>query len=357
MSTSSSSLGEGAFPRRNPNFPMFDSNAVGIATFFGSPVVGSSLMAWNYQRLGQTGKAVLTVVLATVATVLVVLATWNLKPGATGVLGLVLFIAMQQIAKLLQGRAVSAHVQEGGALGSKWTAFWLGIAFLVVVFGVVFLYVMATTVHNSVKVGNKDEVIYTDGASKGDAQTVGKALKADGFFTDRGVSVVVGKEKDGRPVMGFPVPDGAWNESDKVAAFEEVGREMAPLLGGYPIKVQLMDTTREVKKEVLVGRAEFPGNDDVFYQGGVTQAQAQGVGEALKSANFFEGHGVDVFVAKDGGVTTISFVTNSKAWGDPEMLSGFEKLARTAAPSLGGLPIHLQLVDNALVVKKDEVVQ
>ena len=356
MSTSSSALVEGAFPRRSANYPLFDSNAVGIATFFGSPVIGSLLMAWNYRQMGKTGKAVLTFVLATAVTALVVLATWNLKPGATGVLGLVLFIGMQQIAKLVQGPAVSAHVQAGGRLGSKWTAFWLGIAFLVVVFAVVFGYVMATTDHNSVKIGSKDEIFYADGATKDDAQRVGNALKADGFLTDRGVSVIVAKDKDG-PVISFPVGDGIWNQGDKVASFEEVGREMAPLLGGYPIKVRLVDTSRVVKKEVVVGRAAFPGNDDVYYQGGVTQAQAQGVGEVLKSADFFEGQGVDVFVAKDGGTTTISFVTNSKAWDDPAMLSGFEKLARAAAPSLGGLPLHLQLVDNTLVVKKDDVVQ
>jgi len=353
MSTSSSV--EGALPTRTANYPLFDSNAVGIATFFGSPVAGGALMAWNYQRLGETGKAALTIVLAAVVTGLVVLVGWNLNRGFTTVIGLVLFIAMQRLAKALQGPAVSLHVQDGGRLGSKWTAFWLGIAFLALIFGVAFAYVMATADRNVVKIGSKDEVYYEDGATKEQAQAVGNALKAGGFFTDRGVDVIVAKDKDG-PVISFPVQDGIWNQPDKVSSSEEVGREMAPLLGGYPIKVRLLDTTRALKKELVVGRAAFPGNDDVFYQGGVTQAQAQGVGEALKAADFFDGSGVDVFVAKDGGTTTISFVTNSKAWSDPAMLSDFEKLARTAAPSLGGLPVHLQLVDNTLVVKKDEVV-
>ena len=350
---STPSLVEGAVLKPTPNFSLFDSNAVGLATFFGSPVVGGSLMALNYKRMGQTGKAVLTFVLATVVTALVVLVGWNTKPGATGAIGVVLFIAMQQLARVLQGPAVNRHVQEGGALGSKWTAFWLGIAFLVLAGGAVFAYEMATTDRNGVKVG-KDEVYYADGATKEEAQAVGNALKAAGFFTDRGVSLTVAKDKDG-PVISFPVEDGLWNQPGKVSSFEEVGREMAPLLGGYPIKVRLLDTTRELKKETVVGRAEFPGKDEVFYQGGVTQAQAQGVGEALRTADFFEGRGADVFVAKDGGTTTISFVTNSKAWSDPEMLRDFEMLARAAAPALGGLPVHLQLVDNTLVVKKDEV--
>jgi hypothetical protein len=349
---STSSLVAGTLPERTPNYPLFDANAVGLGTFFGSPVTGGALMAWNYQRLGQTGKAVLTFALAAMVTSLMVMVTWNLNRGATGVLGLVLFIAMQSLAKALQGKAVAHHVQEGGALGSKWTAFWLGIAFLVVLFGAVFSFEMATADRNSVTIGTKDKVFYEGSATKEDALAVGNALKAGGFLTDRGVGLIVAKEKDG-PVISLPMQDGLWNEPDKVSAFEEVGREMAPLLGGYPIKVRLMDTSRVVKKELIVGRAEFPGKDDVFYQGGVTQAQAQGVGEALKKLGFFEGNGVDVFVAKDGGTTTIAFVTNSKAWTDPAMQSDFEKMARAAAPSLGGLPLHLQFVDNTLVLKKD----
>jgi hypothetical protein len=349
---STSSLAAGALPERTVNYPLFDANSVGLATFFGSPVMGGALMAWNYQRLGQTGKAVLTVALSTAVTALVVLVTWNLNRGATGVLGLVLFIAMQSLAKALQGKAVAHHVQEGGALGSKWTAFWLGIAFLVVLFGVVFAYEMATTDRNSVTIGTRDKVFYEGAATKEDALAVGKALKADGFLTDRGVALIVAKEKDG-PVISVPLRDGLWNQPDAVSSYEEVGREMAPLIGGYPIKVRLMDSSRVVKKELIVGRADFPGKDDVFYQGGVTQAQAQAVGESLTTSGFFEGHGSDVFVAKDGGITTIAFVTNSKAWSDPAIQSAFEKMARAAAPSLGGLPIHLQLVDNTLVLKKD----
>jgi hypothetical protein len=349
---SSPPLVAGTLPERTPNYPLFDSNAVGLATFFGSPVMGGSLMAWNYRRLGQTGKAVLTFSLAVAVTTLVILATWNLNRGATGVLGLVLFIAMQSLAKALQGKAVAHHVQEGGALGSKWTAFWLGIAFLVVLFCVAFAYEVATTDRNSVTIGTRDKVFYEGTATKEDALAVGKALKAGGFLTDRGVALIVAKEKDG-PSISIPLRDGLWNQPNAVSSYEEVGREMAPLLGGYPIKVRLLDTSRALKKEMIVGRAEFPGNDDVFYQGGVTQSQAQAVGEALKTAGFFEGGGSDVFVAKDGGITTIGFVTNSKAWSDPGIQGAFEKIARAAAPSLGGLPVHLQFVDNTLVLKKD----
>jgi hypothetical protein len=271
----------------------------------------------------------------------------------------VMLIAMQRLALYLQGPAVTAHVQRGGRLGSKWTAFWLGIAFLVVIFAVVFVYVMAGVNHNKVVIGTKDAVYYEDGATREDAQTLGKTLKGDGFFTDRGGDVILSKGKNGT-VISFIVQDGIWDQPDKVDSFEEVGREVAPAVGGFPVKVRLLDTTREVKKEMTVGKVEFPGGDEVYYQGGITETQAQTVGQSLVAADFLDGKGIVVLLSNQGGKPTISFVTNSKLWSeptlDPAVLSYFEKLARRVAPSMGGLPIHLQLVDTTLVVKKEEMV-
>jgi hypothetical protein len=356
---STSSLSERDFAGRTPAYRLFDSNAVAIATLFGSPVMGSSLMAWNYSRLGKTGKAILTVLLATVVTGLVVLIGWNLKPGATSVMGLVMLIGMQRIALYLQGPAVAAHVQRGGALGSKWIAFWLGIAFLVLVFLVVFVYVTVKTNHSSVVIGTKDHVYYTDGATKEDALALGKALQDDGYLTDRGVDVMLAKGKDGT-VISFLVQDGVWDEPDSVASFEELGRQLAPVVGGFPIKVQLMNTTHDAKKEMTVGKVEFPGQDAVYYEGSVTLAQAQAGGNDLKAANLFEGNGAVVFVRKDGVKETISFVTGAKLWStptpDPDIVGALEKATQKVAPDLGGFPIRMQLLDTKLVVKKDEVI-
>jgi hypothetical protein len=46
-------------PGPPPGYTLFDVNAVTLATFFGSPVAGTSLMALNYRRLGQARRAMI----------------------------------------------------------------------------------------------------------------------------------------------------------------------------------------------------------------------------------------------------------------------------------------------------------
>src|SRR5579884_998537 len=122
-----------------PVYTLFDAGAVATATFFGTPVAGGSLMALNYRRLGQAGKAVTTIVLAFAATAVVLLVGWNLPQKATLPIAFLLLLAMRGSAQSLQGSAVKDHVQRGGRLGSKKAALAVGMAFLAVVVAIVFI--------------------------------------------------------------------------------------------------------------------------------------------------------------------------------------------------------------------------
>lgn len=51
----------------------------------------------------------------------------------------------------------------------------------------------------------------------------------------------------------------------------------------------------------------------------------------------------------------LAFVVGAGVWDDPALVAGFEKIARQAAPAVGGLPLRLRLVDTSLEIKKDEV--
>ena len=44
------------------------------------------------------------------------------------------------------------------------------------------------------------------------------------------------------------------HSADRVAAYEEIGRRIAPRIGGYPIKVRLIDAAQTVR----AGRAAGP---------------------------------------------------------------------------------------------------
>ena len=246
-----SSIAAETFQGPPPTYTLFDANAVGTATFFGTPVMGAWLMAVNYRRLGQMGHATTTLILGIAVTGLVILLGWNLPQPADLPIALVLVFATRWGAQSLQGTAVKDHVKRGGRLGSKWTAFWLGTAFLVALFAVIFVVVYVENQRSGVMIGTKDEVFYSGSATSQDAQALGNALKTIGYFTDRGANVFVAKGTDGT-IVSFVVTDGTWNNPAMVANFEKIVRQEAPTVGGLPITLRLVNTSLTVEKsEVL----------------------------------------------------------------------------------------------------------
>jgi hypothetical protein len=317
-------------------------------------------MALNYRRLGLMGKAIVALVIGAIVTGVAILIGWNLPASAKFPMALALLFATKWMAQSLQGPTVKYHVEQGGRLGSKWTALGSGVGFMAVLFTVAFFTMFksgyAYAASTGVMIGSKDEVYYSGSATKQDAQTLGNALKTDGYFTDRGADVFLSKGADGT-IVSFVVSKDYLSQPGIITSFEEVGRQIAPVVGGFPIQVRLIDSTREVKQESTVGEAVFPGNDAVYYLGAVKQPEAQALGQKLQSVGYFEGKGSDVFLSRHKDGTVLSFVISDGAWNRPAVVDDFEKITRQAAPSVGGLPIRFRLINTSLEIKKDQMVQ
>jgi hypothetical protein len=355
-----SSIAEQTFPGPIPAYTLFDANSVGLATLFGGPVAGSFLMALNYRRLELTGKAVVALTIGIVVTGLAILIGWNLPKGVTFPLALALLYGTKWMAQSLQGPTVKYHVEHGGRLGSRWTAFGSGVGCMAALFAVAFFTVFnstdASAARNGVVIGSKDEVYYSGSATKQDAQSLGDALKTSGYFTDRGADVFLSKGADGT-IVSFVVNKDYLSKPGIIDSFEEAGRQVAPVVGGFPIQVRLVNSAREIKQESTVGKVEFAGNDAVYYLGAVKQSEAKALGQRLQSVGFFEGKGSDVFLSKHKDGTALSFVVSDGAWNRPVVVDDFEKITRQAAPSVGGLPIRFHLINTSLEIKKDQMVQ
>ena len=354
-----SSIADQTFSGPTPAYTLFDANSVGLATLFGGPVAGSFLMFLNYRRLKQTGKAVMALIIGIIVTGLAILIGWNLPKGATFPIALALLFGTKWVAQSLQGATVKYHVEHGGRLGSRGTAFASGLGFMAALFAIVFFTVFqsnSASASTGVVIGSKDEVYYSGSATRQDAQSLGNALKANGFFTDRGADVFLSKGSDGT-IVSFVVNKDFLNQPGTLISFEEVGRQIAPTVGGFPIHVRLMNPEREVKQESVVGKLEFPGNDAVYYLGTVKQSEAHALGQKLQSVGFFAGKGNDVFLSRHKDGTALSFVVSDGAWDRPAIVDDFEKITRAAAPSVGGLPIRFRLINTSLEIKKDQMLQ
>lgn len=200
-------------------------------------------------------------------------------------------------------------------------------------------------------VGTNDSVYYSHAATKADAESLGHALQLTGFFNNRGTGVLLSKGTSGT-IVSFALNDGAWDHPETVLSFEEIGRRIAGSIGGFPIHVRLCDIKWGVHKEVVVGKAMAGAKDEVYYYGSATVSEAEALGRALQSNGYLVGSGASVVLSKDG-VTSISFVLGDGAWNRPGTVTAFETLAREVAPSVGGLPVDLRLLNSNMEVEKE----
>jgi hypothetical protein len=204
----------------------------------------------------------------------------------------------------------------------------------------------------TVMVGTNDVVYYYDGATKEEAVALGQALKAIGFFADRGAGAVLTKKNAAGLVVSFILKDGAWDLPDAVFQYGEVGRGIAPSVGGFPLKVKLVNSKLAVKKVLTVGKETIGMRDTIFYYGSATSEDAIALGQSLRSAGALKDTGVTIVLAKGDG-TTVSFVVKQNPWERPEVVAVYESLMRQIAPSVGGLPLKFRFLDSRGVIHKE----
>lgn len=238
---------------------------------------------------------------------------------------------------------------------SNWLAYGVGLFLLAaaVVVGLEMAHRPESSIPK-VLVGTRDEVYYSRGATMQQATDLGHALQSTGFLNDRGGAVMVSRA-GGLPVVSFVVNEGAWNRPETVESFEEIGRRVAGSIGGFPIQVRLVDGAWTTRKSVVVGKQQV-GRDNIYYLGTATPADAKALGEALRGAGYLEDLGVSVVISKGEG-TAIGFVVGDGVWNRPGVAASFGQLARRVAPSAGGLPLTVRLLDPQMEVKRQFTVR
>jgi hypothetical protein len=96
-------------------------------------------------------------------------------------------------------------------------------------------------------------------------------------------------------------------------------------------------------RKVMVG-----SKDVVVYSGLATRGDAMALGDELRRSQYFQDRGATVVVHKGIGQRTLSFVVQEGSWNQAGVLSSIEETAREAAPTVGGLPVEVQLLDDRL---------
>jgi hypothetical protein len=107
----------------------------------------------------------------------------------------------------------------------------------------------------------------------------------------------------------------------------------------------------------LPAKRKIVDNHPAYYEGNATLADGQALGQKLQAIGFFTGKGANVFLTKHDDGTTLAYVVADGAWNDATMVSCFETITRSIAPTIGGLPIDMRLLSTTLVVEKGQKLQ
>ena len=81
-------------------------------------------------------------------------------------------------------------------------------------------------------IGTKDQVIYSGTATEAQATALGNALKTDGYFTDRGVTVLLNMGANGTTIS-FVVGDGDWNQPGRWDSSRKSGGKWLTRSAGF----------------------------------------------------------------------------------------------------------------------------
>jgi hypothetical protein len=234
-----------------PTYPLYSSGQIAGATFLGTPLAGTWLLALNYRRLGDRRHARIALALGIVATIALIaigFAARNATGRGLSFLGLVPVIVMSSLAKSLQGPAFERHQASGGRVGSTLRTVGVGIAGLAIALGTIFgiaAAVAVATMPSKITVLDSD-VYYASGATEGEAQAVGDALVKLGYFAPgRHVSVEVLRD-DGRHVVALVTRDEAFSNEKMQSSIHAVAAELARMaFANEPVDLWLVDDELE----------------------------------------------------------------------------------------------------------------
>lgn len=124
--------------------PLYNANQVALATFCGTVLAGSILMALNERRVGRHAAGWAIVGVGLLVTGMIFGLAFVLPDNVPSApISIAPIVAMRFFAHRRQGAFVTEHLHLGGKKGSGWAAFGIGMACLAAIVAVVFMVAFA----------------------------------------------------------------------------------------------------------------------------------------------------------------------------------------------------------------------
>jgi hypothetical protein len=183
------------------------------------------------------------------------------------------------------------------------------------------------------------------------AQRVGSALLANGFFSATKATHVYISQNAGTYLFRFVVKPEARDDEDVMASFsvfaQNIGHE---LLSGAPLDVMFIDADRRTLRLLPRTTRITVGRGYLYYALPISAAEADAVGRALTQAGYFnEARDSTLMLSREGGTPQLRYVIDPQAANDPGVVAEFEEVSAGIANSIfEGHPLLMRLCDAEL---------
>lgn len=242
--------------------PLHPLSGVVVATFLGTPIAGSIVIALSLWRLGRKTAAwvvVSAIMLLTIGffILLFVMPENNIPNTAYTVPQLVI---MYLLGKQLYGRQLLKQERARGPVASTWKGAGIGLLCLLVVVpvvlvgaflheGVGFADLGGLLVDHGTLVEFADDEVYFDGdATREDANKLAGALKELDFFGSGGGVTVRIRREGSQTIISFVLIDGAWDDETTVDEFHQIGVGLNEAGFDPPLSIELCDDVLRVHR-------------------------------------------------------------------------------------------------------------
>lgn len=99
------------------------------------------------------------------------------------------------------------------------------------------------------------------------------------------------------------------------------------------------------------------GNDEVYYTGDATEADARRLADVLREIEFFGADGASVQIESSSGQYTVSFMLVDDAWDDAETVDAFRGIGHLLAESGFSTPLKINLSDQYFTVQQSFTIE
>lgn len=217
-----------------------------------------------------------------------------------------------------------------------------------------------------VTVGHNDRVAYRGSATLADAQRVAQAMIQDGLFQPADVVVLLERHQQGA-TLSIPLRSNTagkaqpWSDPSALNSFRIMGPVLATAAGGPPLRISLLTDEGVAKRqlEFKTGEVVVGGRDRVIYSAGIAAQQAAALGVALEQTGFFHGQGAAVLATRDNpkSAPQLTYLVAADAPHDSRILDAVVQVSRRVAPSVGGLPVMVRVVDAAGQARGEQMIE